>query len=163
MLDGLDWLEVPVSQVPRGTRRNDSSPGRTDNAGDLVWFDPYFFKIVDAATVRSCPRMTRTYNYELPVGLVLVSDTGVAHRFAEDSEPVPVVQVVADVSRIVVDTPMPSAIKPDVVPAGYLALAPVITLLYKEGVSIARVERISDDVDKVASMVQSSATPSAAA
>lgn len=61
LIDGVDWSEVPVEQALRGTRRHDASPGRTANAGDFIWYDPWNKSFSTAVTDRAHTSLLRCY------------------------------------------------------------------------------------------------------
>lgn len=156
MVDGVDCSEVPMSQARRGTCSNDASPGRTDNDGDFVWFYLYARELIDDSIARDSSRSSSTYNYKFPTGFEFLSETYVALQVSRVSEPVLVVSVVADVVPVVVVyAPMTLDVDPSDVPAGDAALDDVRELLAQAGVGVDGVERMSDAMDKVASMVQS--------
>lgn len=42
-MDHMNWDQIPAEQHQRYTtrRQRDYSPGRTANAGDFIWYDPW--------------------------------------------------------------------------------------------------------------------------
>lgn len=74
-IDVIDYIglsEVPLCHTLPVTRRNDSSPGPTANAGDLVWYDPYSRAIIVSVVAHEDSRVVRLYAYDFPTGFFFV-------------------------------------------------------------------------------------------
>lgn len=90
----IDWEEVPASHACRGSRRNDFSPGRLDNASDYVLYDPFLRFIIDERTERSRADTIRVQYLDVPHRFVFVEDASVDHKIDNQCN----TQIVDDVS-----------------------------------------------------------------
>ncbi|CAN8067188.1 unnamed protein product [Agarophyton chilense] len=54
LIDSVDWSGVPADQSARGTRarHHDHSPGRTESAGDFVWYDTWTCQLITSEQAR---------------------------------------------------------------------------------------------------------------
>lgn len=90
VIDVIYWSEVTFCQACRGTRWNDASTGRTANAGEFVWYEPYSRAVIGSVVARQGSRVVRIYADDLPTGFVFVDNADISHRCSLPARPVTV-------------------------------------------------------------------------